>query len=735
MKRVERGAGWLARRIAGPGTGRPAPLSAVRMALAVALPLLLGLAGGRLDLGSVGAIAALFTAIVEPGGGYRRHAQVYAVVTALNIVVVVLAVQVAHAALAAAVVMLALGVLAGLASAWGEVPTMAAPAPLGLFILAQGLHPTPRLADAVLAVLIGSGWVVVLSVLPWPIAPFAPAELAVSDAWLSVAAFARDPTSTRLEMRAINAIEDGREVVAVIRSRRAGWSDRSHRLWAALVAAQRVTALISAVADDRRKAPADPSTRAAMDHMLTQVSLTAADIATCTMIPRGRPDLTALHDAATTVHATVPSPDGLTGPPLHTALVAAGRARAAKRLLLRVREAVDALDLPEVPSIDIPAPASLHLMDQLRAALTWKSTALRHGLRLGAATGISMGVFTALGPGGILGVTHGAWVTLTLMAVLRPTLGDSVEMAMQRTIGTAIGGVVAVGMLVVLPAQAALVGGIIVVSTLAALLSPVNAMWFVILFTPIPLVFAASGGASGTDLMWERLTATGLACTAGMIIATLLWPTRSAHELPQILARALRTDARDADAMIATVIGELRPGAASEAQRGAMLAADEATRVAQAQIVESLTVFLHPTPIIALEAAVLKLPREIAVLGVRAWKDGTDIPGIDAVRAEIARSLEDIATAIGDRLPPAPETGLVDVLDPAWEALRRSEAAGTPDVRLAAAVDALDAVLHGIERIADDAAVWAASGTGRDGPWFRRLAPAPRMAQRTSGAA
>ena len=167
-------------------------------------------------------------------------------------------------------------------------------------------------------------------------------------------------------MTAINAIENGREVVAVIRSRRAGWSDRSHRLWAALVAAQRVTALISAVSDDRRKEPADPPTRAAMDHMLTQVSLTAADIATCTVIPRGRPDLTALHDAAATVHSTVPSPDGLTGPPLHTALVAAGRARAAKRLLLRVREAVDALDLPEVPSLDIPAPAPPHLMDPLR---------------------------------------------------------------------------------------------------------------------------------------------------------------------------------------------------------------------------------------------------------------------------------------------------------------------------------------------------------------------------------
>ncbi len=41
-----------------------------------------------MDLGSVGAIAALFTAIVEPGGGYQRHATVYGLVTAMNVVVV-----------------------------------------------------------------------------------------------------------------------------------------------------------------------------------------------------------------------------------------------------------------------------------------------------------------------------------------------------------------------------------------------------------------------------------------------------------------------------------------------------------------------------------------------------------------------------------------------------------------------------------------------------------------------
>ena len=726
MQRITRTARWLTRRIAGPGTGRPAPLSALRMALALALPLGLGLAFDRLDLGSVGAIAALFTAIVEPGGGYRRHAAMYAIVTAMNVVVVILAVLVAGSALAAAVTMLILGTLAGVASAWGSVPTLAAPAPLGLFILTQGLHPTPRLGEAIFAVLVGSGWVILISVAPWPIAPFAPAELAAGDAWLSVAAFARDVRNARLEAGALAAIEQARDVVSSIRSRRAGWSERSHRLWATLLAAQRVTALLSATADDRRNEPADARTRAAMDAMLQVVATFASDLASNAVMPRSTPDCDALDAAARHVKQSVPSPDGLTGAPLHLALVAAARARTAARLRLRLHEGADALDLPDPPAVHVPHPRDDEWRSQVAATLSWRSTALRHGVRLGAACGISMGVFTALGPSGIFGITHGSWVTITLMVVLRPTLGDSLQSVLQRAVGTAIGGMVAVAMLAALPLEWSLSIGLIVVGALAALLKPVNALWYVVLFTPIPLVFAASTGRSGTDILVERLIATGVACAAGLLIAAVIWPTRGGMQMPRAMAQALRTDARDLDAMIGIVIGEAPPGAASNAQREAMLAADEATRVAQAQLMESLTAFIHPRPVIALEAAVLRLPREIASLGARVWKHGVEIPGVDAVRAESVRALNDVATALEERRAPDAQTDLTATLDPAWELLQRREARGTPDVHLAAAVDALDGILHAIERVADDAAVWAASEPDRRGGLWARLSPLSR---------
>lgn len=726
VQRIQHTARWFARRIAGPGTGRPAPLSALRMALALALPLGLGLAYGRLDLGSVGAIAALFTAIVEPGGGYRRHAATYAAVTVMNLVVVVLAVLVSGSAVAAGIVMLLLGTLAGLASAWGSVPTVAAPAPLGLFILTQGLTPTPRMGDAILAVVVASAWVIIISVAPWPIAPFAPAELAAGDAWLSVAAFARDVDNARLEAGAMAAIENARDVVGDIRSRRGGWSDRSHRLWGTLLAAQRVTALLSAVADDRRHVPASPRTRAAMDDMLVAVATFASDLASNAVLPTAQPDARALDAAAAAVKESVPATDGLTGPPLHTALVAAARARAASRLRLRLHEGAEALDLPDAPPVHVPSPHRDDWRAQVRGTLSWHSTALRHGLRLGAACGISMGVFTAIGPSGVLGITHGSWVTITLMVVLRPTLGDSLESVAQRAIGTAIGGVVAVSMLAALPIEWALSLGIIVVGALAALLRPVNALWYVVLFTPIPLVFAASAGHDGTDLLIERLIATGLACGAGLVIAGMVWPTRSGQQLPQAMADALRTDAHVLDAMIGVVLGEARPGTASDAQRKAMLAADEATRVAQAQLMESLTAFAHPRPVVALESAVLRLPREIAALGSRAWRHGVEVPGIGTVRLEAVRALNSIAAALEARVPPAPEDALTATLDPAWELLSRREAAGTPDLHLAAAVDALDAILHAIERVGDDAGTWAMSAPDRRGGLWARLTPAPR---------
>ncbi|MBM3698042.1 MAG: hypothetical protein FJW78_06130, partial [Actinobacteria bacterium] len=230
--------------LAGPGPGRPAHLAALRMAIALAAPLAIGIAVGRPDLAVLAALGAVFTSVVEPGGGYGRHLRVYGVMTMLNALVVMLALACSGHAVAAGVVMLLLGVSAGVSTAWGAIPTLVAPTCLVLFVVAQAFTPAPAFGWSVLAVTVGTAWVALIAVIPWPVAPYAPAELATGRAWMAVADYAGAPGDDRLQQSALGAIVQARDTVASVRSRRPGWSAVSARLWATLVAGSRVVSLV-----------------------------------------------------------------------------------------------------------------------------------------------------------------------------------------------------------------------------------------------------------------------------------------------------------------------------------------------------------------------------------------------------------------------------------------------------------------------------------------------------------
>ncbi len=722
MRTTGRAWGGMTRRLAGPGTGRSAPWAAVRTAVALALPLCIGLATDHAELGTLAALSALFTAIIEPGGGYLRHAQVYGLVALVNVGVVAMAIPVTGHPLAAGLAMLALGIAAGLVTVWGSVATLAAPCPLILFIATEGIGSGLQMGPSLLAVAAGSGWVVLISIVPWPLAPYAPAEIAVGDAWHTVADLARDPSDQRRQSTALSALEVARDTVSTIRSRRGGWSHRGHRLWATLVAGQRVVALLGAVADDRRREPAPDAVHTAMSRVLREVADAADEIARNAHSPRRTPDLAPLAAAVAGVRAASPDPEGLTGPGLHRALTAAGRCRAAARLEKRIDDAVYALDLPDPPDVRIPHRAARLHIAPLRAALTWRSTALRHGVRLGVATGISVAIFDAIGPMDVLGVTHGFWVTITLAGVLRPTLGDSVEYVIQRAVGTAAGAALAAVLISVLGAPWLLVVAAVIAGGLAALLAPINYAWFVVLFTPLVLFITSSSGVR-PGIAIERLTATVVGCGAGLIIALTAWPTRGIDSLPRALARALTAAADDLDSTIRAAGGEITRAAASEPHRTAMLAADEAVRVLQTRMLESLPVRGHIAPLAGLEAAALRLLQEIGALGSRIPKGGLVVPGMDAVGHVLDRALRDIATALANNRAPAAEDDLMAVLDPARDEVTRAEARGDAGAALVAVVDALDAILHTVRGIADDARASADTAGGPSAPWWRRLLP------------
>lgn len=729
-----RRARWIAVRLAGPGAGRPAPLSALRTGIALAAPLIIGTAFDRLDLAALAALAALFTAIVEPGGGYGRHLRVYGVMTLLNVLVVMLALACAGLPVAAGLAMLALGIAAGVSTAWGSIPASVAPTCLIIFIVAQAFDPSPSFWLAVASVAAGSAWVALISVLPWPIAPYAPAELAVAQAWSAIGDYAGRPTDDRLQMAATGAIEQARDSVASVRSRRAGWSGKSARLWATLVAGSRVVSLISAVEDERRREGAAPGVRQAMDDVLHEVQVASRDIALGVIDPRRVPTSSGLPEAAERVRAAAPDPDGLSGPELHGALIARGRLRSALRLSRRIGDAIDALGLPDPPHVTITRPRRPAHGVSLAAALDPRGSAMRHGLRLGVATGLSVGVFTAVAGTPVIGITHGQWVSIALVGVLQPTLGDSVQVSVQRAIGTALGALVAIVLMAIAYGSPwGMVAAIVVVGAVAAWLEPVNYLWFITLFTPLSLLMSAAGAGLDAAIASERLIATGVACVVGLLIAAFAWPTRSGQQLPGVLADALDTAAADLDAVTRVAEGRLPRAAMSERHRTAMLSADAAAQVTQARMAESIEAFSRPDALAAIEATSMQLVRDIGTLAGRIPLDGVHVPGIDDVREALVGALRDVATALRTGGNPPSLDHLPDCLGPAHAAIDSMTSAHDVPRGLVGTVDMLDTIADAIQRLAGEVGDWERVRTERAGGWWHRLTPAPAAAAAARG--
>lgn len=714
----------VARYLAGPGPGRPAPLAALRMAIALAAPLAVGLAIGRPDLAVLAALGAVFTSIVEPGGGYGRHLRVYGVMVLLNALVVMVALACAGQALAAGIVMMLLGIAAGVSTAWGAIPASVAPACLVLFIVGQALTPSPAFGWSVLAVTIGTAWVALIAVIPWPIAPYAPAELATADAWRAVADHANAPGDARVRQSALTAIDQARDTIASVRSRRPGWSSTSARLWATLVAASRVVSLIGSLDDERRREPARSAVRAGMDNVLAQVVLAARSIAV------GAVDHTHLNRASDLEQAVIrlrdltPDPDGLTGDALHAALVDRGRVRTALRINRRIGDAIDALGLPDPPSVTITRPRRAAHGTSVRTALDPRGTAMRHGLRLGIATGLAVGIFTALSGTPVIGITHGEWVSIALVGVLQPTLGDSVHIASQRALGTGLGAVVAIVLLMIAYGSPwALAATIVLIGAVAALLQPVNYLWFITLFTPLSLLLAAFGAGLDAAIASERVIATALACVVGLAIAAVAWPTRRGDRLPEVLGDSLDAAAADLSGVLDVAAGTRLRDAMTDVHHRSMREADDTARVLQARMGESLDAFMHPDALSALEGTAMQLVRDIGTLAGRIPIDGVAIPDADAVRDALTGALHQVAGAVrAGQVPPSLDH-LQECLAGAHSVVDGARVAADVPHGLAGTVDMLDTIAFDIQQLATEAGAWATEATRAHRGWWRRLAP------------
>lgn len=125
------------------------------------------------------------------------------------------------------------------------------------------------------------------------------------------------------------------------------------------------------------------------------------------------------------------------------------------------------------------------------------------------------------------GLGHsGGWFVMTLLIVLQPYVQDAVRKTLERGVGTALGFLIAIGAIAVLPNETLryIAGGLFAVLASIALLVQHRPYWqYVMVLTPS--VVLLEGAATDTmETAWQRLTFTLLGVITAGVVEVALYP-------------------------------------------------------------------------------------------------------------------------------------------------------------------------------------------------------------------
>lgn len=475
---------------------RPAPADwrlAARAALAVAVPIAVGLVFGRLDLGVQASLGALCATFMARSGPYRfrlRRIGFSAPAGAVGFLVGGLA---ANHGWVAAVVVVALAAISAVVSSIGANASAA-----GLMLLVFGVlgtgqagvwHPVAATGWFVL----GAAWTLLLAVAAWPVRATVPERAALAFVYSRLADLltvvgTRESGFARQRLTA--AMNEAYDALLTARSRLEGRDADYRRLFVLLSETTPVVEAAVALHNARTPPPGGL--------VYAVIALGAA------------------------IGEDVPAPplDLVDDSPLAVALRGVAR------------ELGD--EAPPVPA-DRPRPDRRERLAAYLDALRPGPATWRFAARLAFCVGLAEVGSRQLQ------LDRSYWVTLTVALVLKPDFGSVFARAVQRAVGTVFGVVLGAAVLALDPGGWALVA----LAALFAGLLPVgqarNYGLFSVFVTPLVIMQLDLGQAGSWSLVSARLIDTAVGCAIVLVFGYLLWPGSRTPRLGTEIADVTRT--------------------------------------------------------------------------------------------------------------------------------------------------------------------------------------------------
>ncbi|MFF0065282.1 FUSC family protein [Streptomyces sp. NPDC005279] len=466
----------------------PIPWAAVaRAAVALSAPLAIGLAAGKPMYGALVSMGALSGVIGDTADSYRMRIFNIAVPQFFGAVGVTLGTLVYGEGWQAVVAVTIVALVSGMISSIGAVASVSGLLLLLNTVVGAGLPMPEPWWKPPLLLSLGGLFVLVLTLLAWPLRGREPERASVAAAYASVVElFATAGTAAYDEKRqtvtqSLNTSYD------LILARRAHDHGRSSPMVRLLAQLNVLIPLVEGAAAAHRygRASRRPEIAAAVRDLADAVAEGRSEPPELALPePEGPADRavdTALRYAATVVHKTDPDPYNVDD-------------RLGRPAALRVR----------VRSVS---------RDVMLSEGSW-----RYGLRLALCIGLAQSLVS------LVPVTRSYWVALTVTFVMKPDFGSVFSRAVLRALGTAAGLLVAAAVLSQVPRGW---WDVPVMMVLAALIPAFSAKGFAFqtaAVTPVILLLSDVLNHQGFNLVLPRLVDSLIGCAIALVAGYLLWP-------------------------------------------------------------------------------------------------------------------------------------------------------------------------------------------------------------------